>query len=53
MPLSNLMVVIHAVLISIIIAISNAGRSDMTHVHVSVPAAIADGVKTSNGRATM
>jgi hypothetical protein len=25
----------------------------MTHVHVSMPAAIADGVKTSKGRATM
>jgi hypothetical protein len=52
-PLSNLMLVIHAVLISAIIAISNAGRSDMTHVHASMPAAIADGVKTSKGRATM
>ena len=53
MPLSSLILVIHAVLISVIMAISNAGRSDMTHVHVSVPAAIAEGVKTSKGRATM
>ena len=53
MPLSSLILDIHAVLISVIMAISNAGRSEITHVHVSVPAAIADGVNTSKGRATM
>jgi hypothetical protein len=53
MPLSSLMLVIHAELISAIMEISNAGRSDITHVHVSMPAAIADGVKTSKGKATM
>jgi hypothetical protein len=53
MPLANLMLVIHAVLISAIIAISNVGRSEITHVHVSMPAAIAEGVKTSKGKATI
>ena len=53
MPLSSLMLVIQAELISAIMEISNAGRSDITHVHVSMPAAIADGVKTSKGNATM
>jgi hypothetical protein len=53
MPLSSLILVIHAELISTIMDISNVGRSDITHVHVSMPAAIADGVKTSKGKATM
>jgi hypothetical protein len=53
MPLANLMLVIHAVLISAIMAISNVGRSEITHVHVSMPAAMADGVKTSKGKATI
>jgi hypothetical protein len=52
-PLANLMLVIHAVLISAIMAISNVGRSEITHVHVSIPAAMADGVKTSKGKATI
>jgi hypothetical protein len=53
MPLANLMLVIHAVLISTIMAISNVGRSEITQVHVSIPAAMADGVKTSKGKATI
>ncbi len=53
MPLANLILVIHAVLISAIMAISNVGRSEITHVQVSMPAAMADGVNTSKGRATI
>jgi hypothetical protein len=52
-PFANLMLVIHAVLISAIMAISNVGRSDITHVHVSMPAAMAEGVNTSKGKATI
>jgi len=53
MPLANLILAIHAELISAIMAISNVGRSEITHVHVSMPAAMADGVKTSKGKATI
>ena len=48
-----MMLVIHAVLISAVIVISNVGRSEITHVHVSIPAAMEDGVKTSKGEATI
>ena len=47
MPLADLMLVIHAVLISAIIAILNIGRSEITQVHVSMSAAMADDVKPS------
>jgi hypothetical protein len=47
------MLVIHAMLISAIVVISNVGRSEITHVHVLMPAAMADGVKPSKSKATI
>jgi hypothetical protein len=53
MPLASLMLVIQAVLISAIMAISNIGRSEITHVHVSMSmlAGMTDDVKTTEGKA--
>ena len=52
MPLSCFILEIHAELISVIIAISRSGRSEITHVQTSIPAEIAEGVKASSGSAT-
>jgi hypothetical protein len=43
----------HADVISVIKAISTSGFSAMAHVQASIPEEIDDGVKTSNGTATM
>ena len=51
-PFLSLTVANQAANISLIRTTSATGFSAITHVQTSIPAAMADGVNTSNGRAT-
>jgi len=53
MPFPCLIVSDQAVKTSAMRAISNSGFSEMIHVQTSIPADMAEGVKTSNGKATV